>query len=66
MEFKIELIKLKKTQLDLKDELEKEGISAYPSQICRAINGASTPKEQTIRDAAAKIISKWQQEENKK
>ena len=62
MEIRIELLKLKKTQIDLQKELEKEGISAYPSQICRAINGENAPKYQLIRDEVSKIIYKWQKE----
>ncbi|MCQ2525026.1 MAG: hypothetical protein MJ123_11870 [Lachnospiraceae bacterium] len=66
MEIRIELLKLKKTQIDLQKELEKEGISAYPSQICRAINGENSPKYQLIRDEVSKIIYKWQKENDTK
>ena len=66
MEIKIELLKLGKTQKQLRDALEKRGITATPCQISLAIRGGYTPKEEVIRNESMKIISEWQQEENKK
>lgn len=64
MEIKIELIKLGKTQVDLKAALQKRGVKATPNQVCLALRGDQMPKMQLIRDTAREIILDWQKEKS--
>lgn len=66
MEIKIELLKLGKTQVDLKAALQKKGVGANANQICLALRGDQMPKMQLIRDTAKEIILEWQKEKNEK
>lgn len=60
MNFKVSLMLLGKTQVDLIKALSERGISTNPPQISASLNERlNTPKAQKIRNESAKIIEEW-------
>ena len=64
MEYKIELLRLGKRQIDLMHELNKLGITASQTQVSGALTaGSMTPKSKLIREESDKIIARWKEEQ---
>lgn len=59
MEYKIELLKLGKKQVDLIREISARGIRVDQSELSLALSGLKRPKYDLIRDEAEKIIEEW-------
>ena len=64
MEYKIELLKLGKTQRDLILELKDRGIICTPPEMSTALSGVVRPKFDAIRKASEEIIAEWKSGNN--
>ena len=63
MEIKIELLKLKKRQVDLIAELQKLGHKVTPADLSSYLSGAlKTPKAEAVIEDSERIIEKWKTE----
>lgn len=62
MDIKIDLLKLKKTQNDLRAEMYRMGFFCTSSQLSLAVNDDHMPKSEAIRQKAREIISVWKSE----
>lgn len=62
MEYKIELLKLGKTQRDLIKGLASRGIITNPPEMSTALSGVARPKFDDIRKASEEIIAEWKSE----
>lgn len=63
MDIKIELLKLRKSQNDLKLRLYEKGIRATSAQICLALNDDQMPKSELIRNKSREIIAEWKEKD---
>ena len=65
MEYKIELIRLGKRQLDLMHELiSTKGMKLTQTEMSLALTGnADTPKARKIRAGSDEIIARWKEEQ---
>lgn len=62
MEYKIELLRLGKSQVNLMDEInsrEEFGLKCNMNDVCYALKGTSRPKYDKVREASEKIINEW-------
>jgi len=59
MEYKIELIKLGKTQADVVRTMLERGIKVDPSELSLALGGRQRPKHQMLREKTEEIIEEW-------
>ncbi|MBQ1984844.1 MAG: hypothetical protein II230_00875 [Clostridia bacterium] len=61
MEYKIELLKLGKTQVDLINEINSRdlGFKSSVQDMSYALKGTSRPKYDKIRAASENIINEW-------
>lgn len=59
MEYKIELMKLGKTQRDVVKALADKGITTSTPDLCAALKGLPRPKYEMLRSETEKIIDEW-------
>lgn len=61
MEYKIELLKLGKRQIDLISEINSRdfGLKCSVQDMSYALKGTERPKYDKIREASEKIINEW-------
>lgn len=59
MEYKIELIRLGKTQVELVKAISERGIRVDASELSLALSGKERAKYDLLREEAGKIIEEW-------
>lgn len=67
METKVRLVKIKKSQRELLNELKKRGFTIYEGELSEMLSGEKkTPKTKIILKECNKIINEWKKEGKKK
>ncbi len=59
---KARLALLGKTQRELCNELNRQGVKCEPSGLSRALRFPFTPKEYQVQAAAIQIVDRWEAE----
>lgn len=65
-DLKIRLIRIRKRQTDLYEELKKNGLKVFTSELSAAINGKLvSPKADKILSLSNEIVTEWENESNR-